>query len=125
MVERRLLMLESYYATHDSKNQHWRLTNAPGLPFDEPLDNYEWFVPAHCIPALVDEVSRVISLMSLSGDQWRLIGVLIKGPGGLLRHQDGTRYRRALIEKVPRPKSNAPNVTRQSGAPGHGVYPGR
>lgn len=70
MVERRLLMLESYFATHDSRNQHWRLTNAPGLPFTDPLDMYEWYGPAHCIPALVDEVSKVISLMSLSGDQW-------------------------------------------------------
>lgn len=70
MAERRLLMLEAYSTTNEPNKQQWRLTNAPGLPFHDPLDNYTWFQPAHCKPGVVDEVSKVIALMSLSGDEW-------------------------------------------------------
>lgn len=63
-------MLEAYSTNDEPNKQLWRLTNSPGLPFNDNLNNYELRRPAHCKPAVVDEVSRIISLMSLSGDQW-------------------------------------------------------
>ncbi|EXJ71929.1 uncharacterized protein A1O5_04430 [Cladophialophora psammophila CBS 110553] len=68
MIERRLLMLESYY-TKDTNRQSWRITNPPGLPFYDSINDYEFVRPAHCRPGVIDEVSKVISLMSTS-DEW-------------------------------------------------------
>lgn len=68
MIERRLLMLESYY-TKDADKQMWRLTNPPGLPFHDDVNEFVFVRPAHCRPAVVDEVSKVISLLS-ANEEW-------------------------------------------------------
>ncbi|KIW96871.1 uncharacterized protein Z519_02262 [Cladophialophora bantiana CBS 173.52] len=98
MIERRLLMLESYY-TKDTNRQTWRITNPPGLPFYDSISDYEFVRPAHCRPGVIDEVSKVISLMSTS-DEWKFIGVISKGPAGEIIKVDGENFRRAVIERV-------------------------
>lgn len=68
MIERRLLILESYYPK-DSSKQMWRLTNPPGLPFHDDTCHYDFVRPAHCRPAVIDEVSKIISLLA-SSNEW-------------------------------------------------------
>ncbi|EXJ80558.1 hypothetical protein A1O1_08704 [Capronia coronata CBS 617.96] len=68
MNERRLLMLESYHAQGSSK-QMWRLTNPPGLPFYDNVDELAFVRPAHCRPAVIDEVSKIMALIS-TNDEW-------------------------------------------------------
>jgi len=70
MAEKRLLRFESYYAMNDEDKLQWRITNAPGLCFYEDASNYTWWLPAYCDPALIDEISKVISQMSVSEDKW-------------------------------------------------------
>jgi hypothetical protein len=69
MTERKLLILESYVAQGSSK-QMWRLTNPPGLPFLAKLSDFDFVQPAHCRPAVVDEVSKILSLLSTVGGEW-------------------------------------------------------
>lgn len=102
MPERRLLILESY-STDNPNREQWRLMNAPGLPFSDDLRQYVFYEPVHCRPAVLDEITKVLSLFNSSYGVWRLIGVIIKGPKGAVLAMDGNRYRRAIIERVPVP----------------------
>lgn len=68
MTDRRLLMLESYYSINSDK-QKWRLTNPPGLPFHDDVDQFAFVRPADCRPGVIDEVSKVISLLA-GRDEW-------------------------------------------------------
>jgi hypothetical protein len=68
MAERRLLMLESYY--DNSGKGMFRLTNSPGLPFYEDLKRYILYGPTECKPAVIDEVTKVVLLLSSSCEKW-------------------------------------------------------
>lgn len=102
MPERRLLILESYTTTSPDREQ-WRLMNAPGLPFADDLRQYAFFEPVHCKPGVLDEITKVLSLLNSTLDAWKAVGVIIKGPKGEILKMDGDRYRRAIIEKVAGP----------------------
>ncbi|OAP56930.1 hypothetical protein AYL99_09042 [Fonsecaea erecta] len=98
MAERRLVILESFYLK-DNNKQLWRITNPPGLPFYDSINDYEFVRPAHCRPGVIDEMSKILALMSTTND-WKFIGVISKGPAGEILKPDGDHYRRAVIERV-------------------------
>ena len=69
IVERRLLILESFYP--DPKNtakQEWKVINAPGLLFDAKVNDYTWILSSHCKPGVVEEMSKIMSLLNASGE---------------------------------------------------------
>lgn len=61
-------MLESYHVQDcTTGKQMWRLSNPPGLPFHDDIKEFDFVRPAHCRAGVLDEVSKIISLLS---DEW-------------------------------------------------------
>ncbi|KIW71422.1 hypothetical protein PV04_03591 [Phialophora macrospora] len=100
MIERKLFILESYYQRGSNK-QMWRIINSEGLSWREDVNQYTFVKPSICRVGVVVEVTRVQSLLESSGDTWNFLGVISKGPKLDILQNDGERYRKAVLEKVP------------------------
>lgn len=69
MMERRLLILESFYPDpKDATKQKWRVINPPGLLLHDNIDGYVFVRPANCKPGVVEEVTKVMSFLATSGE---------------------------------------------------------
>jgi len=68
IIERRLLILESY--NRDAKNpakQEWKVINPPGLVLHENIDDIAFVSPSHCRPRVIEAVTTTMSFL---GADW-------------------------------------------------------
>jgi hypothetical protein len=69
MVERKLLILESY-VDNKTRSQMWRITNPPGISFFQPIEQYEFVTAVLCRPGVTNEVSKAMEFLQSSGERW-------------------------------------------------------
>ncbi len=69
MVERKMFILESYYARGSNK-QMWRNTTPAGINWYASVDNFTFVSPEICRPGVVEQVSGLQALLESSGDKW-------------------------------------------------------
>ena len=69
MAERKLFILESYYARGSNK-QMWRNTTPGGLSWYANIDNFTFVLPEICRAGVVEQITGLQTLLESSGDKW-------------------------------------------------------
>ncbi|KAJ9612051.1 hypothetical protein H2200_003646 [Cladophialophora chaetospira] len=99
MVERKLFILEAYYIQGNNR-QMWRVTTPGGLSWYANIEEFTFIPLEICRTGVLEQVSAIQALLESSGDKWKFLGVLSRGPNGNILRNDGERYRKAILEKV-------------------------